>query len=327
MDYYDGQDNTTLSLSIVHPSATTKYSAIGQTFAGNGSSVYVIRFKLSKYGSPSGNLKVAIYAHTGTWGSTGKPTGSGLATSNTIPITSLGANPDWVDFTFSSTYSTVNGTKYCAVLYVDTGATVDASNYVKAWYINSNGHAGNGFYYYNSAWTNWTSYDVFFAVFQTNEGVGGDIVTATPNYAGGWVLDAAYPFLWDNYWTVGQMAVDGLTAFYVPLRQVAYTTNHRLEPKYIKGWAAACTDGSCTVAYKSVNSGATTSFSSNLGSRPVDHYHYDAQGHITKTCYKQYQWLLDGNVVGTDSSSYTIPVQTDGTVHTIAVQWDGPQPE
>ncbi|MGE5223901.1 MAG: extracellular solute-binding protein, partial [Omnitrophica WOR_2 bacterium] len=34
-------------------------------------------------------------------------------------------------------------------------------------------------------------------------------------------------------------------------------------------------------------------FVNNLGDRPVDHYHYDEQGHLISTHYKRYWWTLD----------------------------------
>ena len=62
-------------------------------------------------------------------------------------------------------------------------------------------------------------------------------------------------------------------------------------------------------------------FVNNLGSRPVDHYHYDQNGNIIGTHYKRYQWYLDGAPVGGDQGSYNVSDQVKGTSHTIAATW------
>ena len=50
---------------------------------------------------PTGNVIVYLYAHTGTYGVNGKPTGSPLATSDPILASTLPTTQQLVTFTFS----------------------------------------------------------------------------------------------------------------------------------------------------------------------------------------------------------------------------------
>ena len=63
---------------------STVYSDVpgtGQSFTGNGGTLDSCVFELGKSGSPTGNAVAKIYNHTGTYGTSSKPTGAALATS------------------------------------------------------------------------------------------------------------------------------------------------------------------------------------------------------------------------------------------------------
>src|SRR5574343_703571 len=77
---------------------------VGQSFHNtNGCNLLSAKFYCIKIGSPTGNIYANVYAHTGTYGSTGKPTGSALATSDAVDVSTLDTNPNWklIEFTFS----------------------------------------------------------------------------------------------------------------------------------------------------------------------------------------------------------------------------------
>jgi hypothetical protein len=102
----------------------------GQSFSNaNSANLTSCKFYISKSGSPTGNIYAELYAHTGTYGSTGTPTGSPLATSDAVDVSTLGKFPALQTFTFSGAnqYGMVAGTKYVIVLKCGVG---DASNYV-----------------------------------------------------------------------------------------------------------------------------------------------------------------------------------------------------
>jgi len=74
----------------------------GQSFYNaNAIDLYSCKFYIKRVGNPTGDLTAYLYAHTGTYGSNGVPTGSPLATSNTILASSLTTLYQLKEFTFS----------------------------------------------------------------------------------------------------------------------------------------------------------------------------------------------------------------------------------
>lgn len=101
----------------------------GQSFTAAASS-YVTRGRIyiSKTGSPTGNITLVIYAHTGTYGTTGTPTGSALATSDPIDITTLSTSLALVDFVFSTPLLLTSATKYFVSVEYSGGSLGNALN-------------------------------------------------------------------------------------------------------------------------------------------------------------------------------------------------------
>lgn len=108
-DYY-GTSNTAPSL--------------GQSFTGNGKPVGRAYFSCSTSRTFTGNVTCSIYAHTGTFGSTGLPTGSALATSQAISVATVNS-ATWQTryFIFDGLFTTVNGTRYFVVLNAPTSTS------------------------------------------------------------------------------------------------------------------------------------------------------------------------------------------------------------
>jgi hypothetical protein len=101
----------------VFPSASARCAA-GQSFtvpSGRNYAITSAKFYLDRSGSPSGDLVAQLYAHSGTYGSNGVPTGSALAQSNSIPMSSLPSSPALITFVFSGgqQYVMSAGTHYC----------------------------------------------------------------------------------------------------------------------------------------------------------------------------------------------------------------------
>jgi len=87
-------------------------------------------FRMQKVGSPTGTLKAAIYAHTGTYGSSSEPTGSALVESNNYDLTGIDGDDETNYFLTLAGWTPAASTNYCLVL--DGDAIVgDGSNYVK----------------------------------------------------------------------------------------------------------------------------------------------------------------------------------------------------
>lgn len=122
------------SIGILALDSSSGVTGYALSFIGNGQTLGSCQFYLSKFGTLAGPINAKIYAHTGTYGTTSKPTGAALATSdnltnlNTIPTYSSGELTDFSlrTFTFSGVNNIVltNGTNYCLSIEdsVDGGA-------------------------------------------------------------------------------------------------------------------------------------------------------------------------------------------------------------
>jgi len=74
---------------------------VGQSFTGDGNALNSCKFYLQKSGSPTGNAVATLYAHTGTFGTNGTPTGAALATSDNFDVSTLTTNLQLITFNFS----------------------------------------------------------------------------------------------------------------------------------------------------------------------------------------------------------------------------------
>jgi len=95
LDYAVGTDsNIVFSSDVVFA---------GQTFNTRPASLTSVKFYLKQVGTASGNMYAALFDHTGTFGTTGEPTGTALAISDTINAATIVAT-DYVEveFTFSA---------------------------------------------------------------------------------------------------------------------------------------------------------------------------------------------------------------------------------
>lgn len=165
------ETNRNTDFSPFH-SATNNY--LGQTFQASLSG-YLMTFKfyLKLNGTPTGTMLAKLYAHTGTFGTNGQPTGSALATSDYVQVSILSTSLALITFTFSTPYKLVSGTNYCLLLD-GTSITGDVSNYV-AWGEDTTSptHAGNRFSSSNggSSYSTTNSVDMCFYAYVTNAGM------------------------------------------------------------------------------------------------------------------------------------------------------------
>jgi hypothetical protein len=142
--------------------------AMGQSFTGDGSTLESATFHVSlEDGTASGVLTAYIYAHTGTFGTSSTPTGSALATSDSLSYLDIVNGLNTFTFSGVNQITLTNATKYCVVIAYVPDASDDPNNdYV---YIGiddiSPTHAGNAFSNVNGgAWTVQSGYDFIFYV-------------------------------------------------------------------------------------------------------------------------------------------------------------------
>jgi len=155
------------SLAAVGSEDTDRVSELGQSFTAIGVNLGRVDMYIKKVGSPTGNAVAILYAHTGTFGSTGTPTGAALATSDVFDVSTLTTSLELKSFNFSGAeqYSLVNGTNYFIALKYITG---DDSNYVQ-WGLDgsSPSHAGNKANKTNGTWSANSAQDFCFWLYST----------------------------------------------------------------------------------------------------------------------------------------------------------------
>jgi len=139
-------------------------SGSGQSFTGDGRTLDSCVFYMKKSGSGvTGNIICEIYAHTGTFGVDGEPTGAALATT-TVSIPTLSTSYGLIKFTFhgANRITLVNGTKYFTIVRSD-----DVSDSVLLGMDNVTvGHAGNiALQHGYPTWTSYNSWDIPFYVY------------------------------------------------------------------------------------------------------------------------------------------------------------------
>ena len=201
----DSFDLTSPSVTFNFGGAKT-YNALGQTFSPkiNGK-IDKISLKHIAVGNITGNATVKIYAMSGTYGSTGIPTGTALATSDNIDVSTISSSTEeFVTYNFSGAnkINLANATKYALAVEYTGG---DASNYlnVKA---HTHIHSGNLSVRIRttSTWSAQSSYDLIFYVYQDN-GITIPITNASGK------LDQSFLDLTEDYSWSGIQAFTGTT--------------------------------------------------------------------------------------------------------------------
>lgn len=142
---------------------------IGQSFTNSNSNrLDKVKFYIERYGNPSGNVTATIYAHTGTYGTDGKPTGAVLATSDAVNVATVSdSNFVLTEFIFSGANEITlsAGIQYIAVINFSGGDS--SNNLMVGMHGTSPTHSGNASYSTNlSSWSALsTDYDLCFYVY------------------------------------------------------------------------------------------------------------------------------------------------------------------
>jgi len=145
------------------------YVANGQSFTNtNACTLGSAKFYMTRNGTITGNIYATIYAHTGTYGTSSKPTGSVLATSDAVAISTIPTGSIWglITFTFSGAnqISLTSNTYYVLVVAFSGG---DVNNEIFVGADNSSPtHSGNRCALYGATWYTYTL-DCCFYVYTT----------------------------------------------------------------------------------------------------------------------------------------------------------------
>jgi len=134
----------------------------GQSFTGNGSVLGSAKWYLRKTTSATGNAVAKIYAHTGTFGSGGTPTGAALAVSGNFDVSTLTSSLQLITFTFSGANQIVlaNGTHYFLTIeYGGSGFPIIVGKDTT-----SPTATGNGAFLSGGTWSSATEDNCFYVV-------------------------------------------------------------------------------------------------------------------------------------------------------------------
>jgi len=171
-----------------YPIGDATTTAQGQSFAVGSNAMRLVKAtaSLKKVGSPTGNLVAKLYAHTGTFGSSGTPTGSALATSVNLDVSKLTTSYASTQVAFTTNYLMSASTNYFIVFEYSGG---NASNYVDIEGNSAGAHAGNRASFAGS-WSAsaasdltfivWTSPNLYGLTGEKFRGVTHEIVVDTP---------------------------------------------------------------------------------------------------------------------------------------------------
>jgi hypothetical protein len=145
---------------------------IAQSFTSNGGVLNSAKWYLKKTGSPTGSCYAAVYAHTGTYGATGKPTGTALAISNAFDVAILTTSLQLITFTFTGAnkITLTNGEYYCLSFEYTSGN--NSTKPIFGYDTSTPSHSGNGAYLFGGGWVSWSG-DICFYVYK-------DDVTISP---------------------------------------------------------------------------------------------------------------------------------------------------
>lgn len=133
-----------------------------QAFTGIAGDISSCKLYLDKFGSPTGNATIELYAQTGTFGSSSTPTGAALA-SATLDISTLNTSFALYEITFSVPYTASANTKYCLSIKYSGG---DGSNYIRVGTDNSTPtHSGDMSRWNGTSWNAGYSDDMCFYIY------------------------------------------------------------------------------------------------------------------------------------------------------------------
>lgn len=181
IDSYSESNESGISYYItdLHPSNDdNNQSARGQSFeCTTTSKIIKAQFYLNKTGNPTGIAYVYLYAHTGTFGVNGVPTGSPLAKSDGFDVSTLTSSFALTEFTFTGAeqYLMQSNTIYCIVFVAPTSGIITMTagnlNFIQ---VGSDGvspsHSGNHIYYLDGDWRSASVGDTCFYIYGDNPG-------------------------------------------------------------------------------------------------------------------------------------------------------------
>ena len=167
--YTTANQDTGYSMKDLHPSNSADKSSVGQSFTSTGRwNITSVKFYLQETLTATGDAYAHLYAHSGVYGASSKPTGAPLAVSEAVAVSGIGAGLSLIEFTFnaSNQYQLDPTQTYCIAYINPTAGDITGTDYITAGIDQSAPtHGGNIFYYANSAWSFTAGYDMIFYLY------------------------------------------------------------------------------------------------------------------------------------------------------------------
>lgn len=164
--YSEANRNNEFSIGL------TTNDAGSQAFTADGGNLYSVKFYLTKSGSPTGNAVAKLYAQTGTSGSTSVPTGSALATSDNLDVSTIVAFGNYnlfeLLFTGVNQVALTASTIYCVTL--EYAGPADDVNFITAGF-GSTSPADNLARHLSGVWTPLGPFTMCFYLYKTDAAV------------------------------------------------------------------------------------------------------------------------------------------------------------
>ena len=145
-------------LTAIHPSSDGHKSAVAEAFKVKtvGAKYKLTRavFYVRKVGNPTGHLIAKLYNMTGIYGSTGKPTGSALASSAYVNFNEIGGGSQKTfAFVGANQVELLKDHTYCIAVLISDG-NVDIYNYIQVASVTDPSlHDGNGAHFKQGSWS------------------------------------------------------------------------------------------------------------------------------------------------------------------------------
>ena len=140
------------------------YSQVGQSFTATAGALDSAVFYLRREAGSAGNAYAVLYAHSGTFGVDGMPSGAPLATSSPVDVTTLSDSVrQLVTFRFDNTLTLTAGTKYVIVIKYEGTWPNPLACYFDG---DSPTHDGNSVAWFTDHWISRAG-DAVFYVYQT----------------------------------------------------------------------------------------------------------------------------------------------------------------
>jgi len=188
--------------------------SMGQSFTSPSGAYEITEIQVQglRTNSPAGNITAHIYAHSGTFGVSGIPTGSSLGSSDGVLMSGISTSLGTTTFSFSTPYELTASTNYFFVLAAPD-ATPSSNNY-QFWGKTPSACSGNNAYSSGASWSAQAAYDgTPFAVIGEEVGEEDSPVAATSTIE-------VFEFWSDTYFNLSTLFMLSLMASLVIWRRL-----------------------------------------------------------------------------------------------------------